>query len=105
MSPPKSQAALSQRICFAKDIGLNSSENSVLLCLSMHGDAFGMNIYPSINTLAAECCLSARTVKTAIKSLIAKDYIAIKEQGGIVNGVHKSNHYFIDIRKFGYTYK
>ena len=104
MGVPKSQSALTRKIALSKLSELKGSEKAVLVTLSIHGDNVGMNIFPSISTLAGECSVSLQTVRNAIKVLEKAEYIKTLKKGGVVKGKNLSNEYAINIMKFGFEY-
>ena len=90
---------VTKKIAFSKLKDLKGSEKSVLVTLSLHGDELGSNIDVSISTLASNCSLSERTVRNVIKNLVTLDYVVNCRTGGIINGMHVTNQYYINMYK------
>lgn len=104
MAYPKTQTEFLRAVIrFDNSKDLKIAEKAVLMVMADYGDRFGTNIFPSITTIANNCCCSRQTVIATIGKLIEKEYISKVSTGNSVGG-NTSNHYGINLAKFGYEY-
>ena len=66
---------------------LPSTEKMVLLCLCDHANNEG-NCWPSMERIAGRCGVAERTVRRAIKSLVAKGALSAQLRQGTSNLFH-----------------
>ena len=104
MAYPKTQTEFLRAVIrFDNSKDLKLAEKAVLMVMADYGDRFGTNVFPSLTTLASNCCCSRQTVISAINKLIEKEYISKVSTGNSVGG-NSSNHYGLNLVKFGYEY-
>lgn len=103
MAVPKNQFEVSKMLMDLSTPDLKAPEKWLLVLLSHYGDEVGLNIYPSLETLAAASCMSKRAVIDNIRKLKEKGYIHVRK-GGRINGQNVSNTYSINMVKLGFEY-
>lgn len=52
----------------------------ILLKLAYHADNDGRNAYPSVATIATECCVSERTVQYTLRKLVKSGLISVQKE-------------------------
>ncbi|CTQ55357.1 hypothetical protein LP7551_03898 [Roseibium album] len=63
--------------------------------LADHADSNGCGIWPSVERIAAECCLSVRTVQRVLKDFVKEGLLVIVAEGG--KGPGSPRHYDFDM--------
>jgi hypothetical protein len=63
---------------------VSGTEKLVLLSIAAHANQVGLS-WPGMNLLASECCLSERTVRTAVGSLRASGIVEVSSSDGRVH--------------------
>lgn len=66
----------------AWDLDIPATEKMVLLCLCDFASDGGGNCWPSVNTMAARCSTSGRTVQRAIRSLETRGILDTNQRMG-----------------------
>lgn len=77
----------------AWDLDIPATEKMVLLCLCDFASDGGGNCWPSVNTMAARCSTSGRTVQRAIRSLETRGILDTNQRMGT------SSTYRINLRQ------
>ena len=103
MKKPKTQFEITNMLFTLPTPDLKQPAKSLLCYLSHFGDSLGHSIYPSLNTIANDMCMSKRAVINNLKDLENKQYIGVKK-GGVFGGKNVTNQYIINLEKLGYSY-
>ena len=73
---------------------LTHAEFRVLVVMSNHADSRDpSNVYPGLRTIAREACVDDKTARNARKSLVAKGWLILLEEGGSEKGRKRANRY------------
>ncbi len=62
------------------DLALASTQKFILIKLADYADRDGANVWPSVARIAHECCLSERTVQTALRELLGLGLLEVSRE-------------------------
>ena len=75
----------------------SKARKTVAIRLADHADEDGCGIWPSVERVAAQCELSARTVQRALKDFVAEGLLIVVIEGG--HGRHSATRYDFDMAR------